>query len=213
MSRKERLLQLASRFVLALTLWVTVAPRAESAPNTGCAKFSQEEGGYRVSADFAIAAKRHNVITPPACLRAGDLLSIRPLRLNTDEYLVLQECKAADCAHAEVVRAWNFRGYMGPYPVLTNKVPIQPGTRYLLWMQHVPMPGTDSFQLIDRYGQPLVFRPVGRLTAYGYARRALKAATKRGPEKITKTRREDSTFVATFAGGSVVRIQALRPGS
>lgn len=210
---KSRLSPFASGFLLALALAVAIAARAESAPKAGCANFSKEEGGYRVSAAFSLAGARHNVIAPPACLRAGDLLSIRPLRLNPDEYLVLQKCEASDCAQAEVVRAWNSSGYMGPYPVLTHKVPIQAGARYLLWMQPVPMPGTSSFGLIERYGPPLVFKPLGRLTAYGYAQRALRAATRRGPATITEARREDSTFVATFAGGSVVRIQALRPGS
>jgi len=211
MRMKQRRFRLALGLLLALTLAVTIAPRAQSAPKAGCPKFSKEEGGYRISTAFSVAGERHNVITPPACLRAGDLLSIRPLRLNSDEYLVLQKCKPSDCAQAEVVRAWDSRGYMGPYPVLTDKVPIEAATRYLLWMQHVPLPGTGSFRLIERYGPPLVFKPVGRLTAYGYAQHALQAAARQGPETITRTRQEDSTFVAKFAGGSVVRMQALRP--
>jgi hypothetical protein len=49
------------------------------------------------------------------------------------------------------------------------------------------------------------------LTAFPYAQRALKAASKSGPERITSAVRQGATFVATFQGGSVVRMQALRP--
>ncbi|MGH8317047.1 MAG: hypothetical protein ACREUL_03595 [Steroidobacteraceae bacterium] len=34
-------------------------------------------------------------------------------------------------------------------PVLTNRIPIEEGVRYFLWMQHVPIPGTGSFRLIE----------------------------------------------------------------
>lgn len=207
--------QLASGFALALALpailalSAILAPRAQAAPEPGCPQFSAVQGGYQVSTAFSVVGEHHAVIVPPKCLRAGDLLSIRPLRLNADEYLVLQKCKQSGC---EVVRAWNSGGYMGPYPVLTNKTVIEAGELYLLWMQQVPIPGIGSFRLISRSGPPLVFEPIGRLTAFPYAQRALQAAKKRGPEKITKTARQGAAFVATFRGGSVVRMQALRPG-
>jgi hypothetical protein len=202
--------RLAAAFALALAS-ATPAPRAQSAPQPSCPRFTAVQGGYEVSAAFSVVGEQHAVIVPPKCLRAGDLLSIRPLRLNADEYLVLQKCKPAECSQAEVVRAWNSRGYMGPYPVLTDKIPLEAGTLYLLWMQHVPIPGTDIFRLIERHGPPLVFRPFGRLTAFPYAQRALKAASKSGPERITRAVRQGANFVATFQGGSVVRMQALRP--
>lgn len=196
----------------AVVLSVPNARRAESAPRSDCPQFSGEQGGYQVATVFSVDGAPHNVITVPKCLRAGDLLSIRPLRLNPDEYLVLQECKRSACSRAQIVRAWNSSGYMGPYPVLTDKIPIEDGARYLLWMQHVPLPGNGSFRLIERYGPPLVFKPAGALTAYGYARSALQNARKRGPERITKTAQAGTEFVVTFQGGSVVRMQALRPG-
>jgi hypothetical protein len=212
---KRWLSRFASGFALALVpaliLSIASANRAQSAPRFDCLQSSAERGGYEVSTAFSVDGARHNVIMLPKCLRAGDLLSIRPLRLNQDEYLVLQECKKAACAQAQVVRAWNSGGYMGPYPVLNDKIPIDDGARYLLWMQHVPLPGNGSFRLIDRYGPPLVFKPIGALTAYGYAQSALRAARGRGPERVTKTAQEGTAFVATFQGGSVVRMQALRP--
>jgi hypothetical protein len=195
-----------------LTLSVAITVRAQAAPGSDCPRFSAAQGGYQVSTAFSVDRAHHNLIALPRCLRAGDLLSIRPLRLNPDEYLVLQKCKRSACAQAKVVRAWNANGYMGPYPVLTDKIPIEDGARYLLWMQHVPMPGDGTFRLIDRNGPPLVFKPAGLLTAHGYAQSALEAAKKRGPERITNTVHKGTALVATFQGGSVVRMQALRPG-
>lgn len=202
----------ASVLVFVLVLSGSTARRAESAPRSDCAQFSAGQGGYQVSTAFSADGPHHTVITLPKCLRVGDLLSIRPLRLNPDEYLVLQECKPPACSRAQVVRAWNSSGYMGPYPVLTDKIPIEDGARYFLWMQRVPLPGTETFKLIDRYGPPLVFKPVGALTAYGYAQSALQKARRNGPERITKATQQRTTFVATFQEGSVVRMQALRPG-
>jgi hypothetical protein len=206
-----------SRLLSLLVLSGTAVPALVGTPSPaadagGCAVFSAAFGGYQLSASFALDAERHAVISPPACLRAGDLLSIRPLRLNPDEYLVLQKCNRADCTQAKVVRAWNSAGYMGPYPVLTDTIFIEEGVRYLLWMQRVHVPGQGIFSLIERDGPPLVFRPAGMLTAYGDSQRALRAALDRGPEPVKKATQEGSTFVATFEGGSVVRMKALRPG-
>jgi hypothetical protein len=206
---KRSLTWIASGLALALGLSRILIAGAEPAPQTACPKFSGEQGGYQVSTAFSVEGARHDVVTPPRCLRAGDLLSIWPLRLNADEYLVLQECKQSAC---EIVRAWNSSGYMGPYPVLGRTIPIEDGRRYLLWMQRVPMPGNESFRLINRHGPPLVFEPIGRLTAYGYAQSALRAAIRKGPERITRTVRKGTTFVATFEGGSVVRMRALHAG-
>jgi len=155
------------------------------------------------SSAFRIDPDRPGVILPPA----GDLLWIRPLRLNSDEYLILQKCIDADCSKAQVVRAWNAYGYMGPYPVLTNKVWAEPGVRYLLWMQRVPTSGTGSFRLYERDAPPLIFKPAGSRELF--YRADLKAAQEHGPARITKAQPEGETFVVTFEGGSVVRMQAL----
>jgi hypothetical protein len=204
--------RLSSGLLLVILLPLSGAASASDGAGEGCAAFAGSQGGYQVSAAFTVDAQRQAVVSPPTCLRAGDLLEIRPLRLNPDEYLVLQKCNPTDCSKAEVVRAWNSSGYMGPYPVLSKKIAVEGAVRYLLWMQHVPIPGNRTFSLIDRYGPPLLFKPQGRLTAFSDVQRALEAARERGPEKVSKTAEEDGAFVATFEGGSVVRLQALRPG-
>lgn len=163
-----------------------------------CASAPLTSGAFRIDAD------RPGVVLPPS----GDLLWIRPLRLNSDEYLILQKCLDADCAKAEVVRAWNAYGYMGPYPVLSNKVWAEPGVRYLLWLQRVPISGTGSFRLYQRDAPPLVFVPAGSLELF--QRADLKGAQEHGPSRIRKAETEGTIFVVTFEGGSVVRMQAQR---
>src|ERR1700722_8444444 len=166
-------------------------------------------GGYLVSANFTVDPERHTIISPPTEAGAGDLLSIRPLRLNADEYLVLQKCYSDDCSAAQVVRAWNAFGIMGPYPILSNKVPIEQGAKYLIWMQRIPTKGGDTFPLFTRDSPARVFSPAGPATIFDAA--DLKGALAHGPLVVTHSTKEGLTFVAKFEGGSVVRMQMLRP--
>jgi hypothetical protein len=221
------------RLPLIAALALSAVPVIAAEPSTAesaCPAFTAERGGPLISTAFGMinsagaelqarssvnlgqkSAAHGDAIVPPACLRRGDWLWIRPLRLNPDEYLILQKCDPADCTRAQVVRAWNFRGYMGPYPVPNERIPIEDGARYLLWMQHVHLPGGESFSLIERYGKPFVFDPVGHLVAFSYVQRALQAARARGPQPLKRASPDHASFVATFAGGSLVRMQALRP--
>ena len=198
---QSRIATLALLIVPALA-WSASAP---TAPATG---FTAHHGGYLIATDFTVDTERHGVISPPAEARAGDLLRIHPLRLNPDEYLLLQKCTSADCSKAEVVRAWNSRGYMGPYPVIANKITIEPGAKYFLWMQRIPANGGDTFALYERDSPPFVFIPTGARTARHAAE--IKAAQERGPSPVAKLAAVGSTSVATFEGGSVVRMQMLR---
>src|SRR5258708_19334651 len=94
-------------------------------------------GGYLVSTDFRIDSKNHAVIYLPVDARSGDLLSIRPLRLNNDEYLILQKCNSPDCTRARVVRAWNALGRMGHAFMTSNRIPIESGPPYSLYMHRI----------------------------------------------------------------------------
>jgi hypothetical protein len=98
---------------------------------------------------------------------------------------------------------------MGPYPVLANTVRVQTGGTYLLWLQRVPTQGTDSFRLYDRDAPPLTFKPQGSQMLLKFA--DLEAAHELGPSPIKIAKSERDQFVVTFAGGSVVRMQVLRP--
>jgi len=172
------------------------------------AEFQERSGGYLVSSAFSEDANRPGVIHPPASLSADDLLWIRPLRLNSDEYLILQKCVDPECGKAQVVRAWNAYGYMGPYPVLSNKVSVQAGVRYMLWMQRVPTKGNDSFMLIQPDAPPLIFEPAGSQQLFRAT--DLEAARQHGPAHIKRAQRDGADFIVTFEGGSVVRMRALR---
>ena len=198
----------AARRAPLAALLLTPAAGALAATDAACRSFTAHHDGYLISTAFTIDAERHAVISPPQC--AGALLWIRPLRLNADEYLILQKCTTADCSRAQVVRAWNNQGTMGPYPVLSSKIPIESGLRYLLWMQSVPLPGARTFRQIEREGQPLVFAPMGRTLQLEFAQQALAAARERGPTPVQSAVQKSSAYVATFRGGSSVWMRALR---
>ena len=199
------LLPLLGVTALAAPMTAAAAPEADDA----CRTFKPGAGGSLVSVAFSVDAERHAVISPPQC-RGEELLWIHPLRLNPDEYLILQKCASADCSKAEVVRAWNSYGHMGPYPVLTPQIPLENGVRYLLWMQRVPVPGNRTFREIERQGRPLVFAPFGSLLRLPWAREALAAAVARGPTPVQHSEQKDSAYVATFEGGSSVWMRAMR---
>jgi hypothetical protein len=170
--------------------------------------FATQYGGYRISNAFAVDPRNHAVISPPEGVLAGDLLWIRPLRLNADEYLILQRCKSADCSDAQVLRAWNAYGAMGPLPILSNKVRMEAGATYMIWMQRISINGGGTFPKFQSTSAPLVFAPSGPATLFAAA--DLGGARQRGPTPIAKASQEGAAFVATFQGGSVVRMQMLR---
>ena len=173
--------------------------------------FATQTAGYRVSNAFSIDPQNHSVVSPPEGALTGDLLWIRPLRLNADEYLVLQKCKSADCSEAQVLRAWNAYGAMGPLPILSNKVRMEAGATYMIWMQRISIKGGGTFPLFQSDSPPLAFAPSG--SAKLFAAADLQGARQRGPTPITKASQDGRDFVATFEGGSVVRMQMLRAGT
>jgi len=170
--------------------------------------FATHHGGYQISNEFTLDLQRHSVISPPQGADADDLLWIHPLRLNADEYLVLQRCNSADCSDAQVLRAWNAFGPMGPLRMTSNKVRMEAGAKYMIWMQRISVMGGDTFPLFERDSPSLVFAPAG--PARIVAASDLEGARKHGPTQITKTSKERGAFVVTFEGGSVVRMEMLR---
>ena len=191
-----------------LLLFGTLAAWAATTFGAETFKFSSQYGGYLVSTDFTVDSKDHAVISLPAGARAGDLLSIRPLRLNNDEYLILQKCSSPDCTEATVVRAWNALGHMGPDFISSNKVPVKAGARYMLWMQRISTQGGRTFSLYERNSPPLVFRPAG--SDQIFLASDLAGARKRGPTLVRESSKASGAFIAKFEGGSVVRMKLLR---
>jgi hypothetical protein len=188
---------------------IAMAPAWSAPPlNAMTSSAVAHHGGYQIFNQFTADPQQHTVISPPPDARSGDLLWIRPLRLNADEYLVLQKCSLADCSKAQVMRAWNAGGAMGWYPILSNKVRIEAGSKYMIWMQRISIKGGDSFSLYKRDSPPLVFAPQGPARLFAAA--DLKRARQSGPTPIAKSTVEGPAFVATFEGGSVVRMEMLR---
>jgi hypothetical protein len=173
--------------------------------------FASQYAGYQISNEFTIDPQGHRVISPPTGIGAGDLLWIRPLRLNGDEYLVLQKCNSADCTNAQVIRAWNAFGAMGPLPILSNKVRVDAGATYMIWLQRISVKGGDTFPQFERDSAPLVFAPAGPAKIVAAA--DLQGALKQGPTRISRSSKESGAFVVTFEGGSVVRMELLRTES
>jgi hypothetical protein len=173
--------------------------------------FATETAGYKTSNAFSIDPQNHSVVSPPEGARAGDLLWIHPLRLNADEYLILQRCKSAGCTDAQIVRAWNAYGAMGPLPIVSNKVRMEADTTYLIWMQRISVKGGGTFPQYQSASAPLTFVPSGSDKLFAAA--DLEGARQRGPTPIARASQEGRSFLATFQGGSVVRMQMLRDGS
>ena len=171
-------------------------------------QFAPQSGGYLVSTDFTVENKNHTVISLPSSARRGDLLSIRPLRLNNDEYLILQKCISPDCSAAQVVRAWNALGHMGRDLISSNKIPIESGVKYMLWMQRISTQGGNSFSLYQRNSPPLVLIPEGPAELFEAS--DLQSARDHGPTRIKESSTAGSAFIVTFEGGSVVRMKVLR---
>jgi hypothetical protein len=187
-----------------LSVFAVATPAAEQ-------EFASQFGGYLISTDFRIDGKSQAVIYLPAEARSGDLLSIRPLRLNNDEYLVLQKCDSPDCTQAQVVRAWNALGRMGHDLLMSNKIPVKTGVSYMLWMQRISTQGGNSFSLYKQNSPPLVLIPEGPPELFEAS--DLLGARERGPTRIQKSYVAGTAFVTKFEGGSVVRMQLLRAKS
>jgi hypothetical protein len=191
-----------------LLLFGTLAAWAATASGAEKTQFSSQYGGYRVSTDFTVGDKDHAVISLPVGARPGDLLSIRPLRLNNDEYLILQKCSSPACTDATVVRAWNALGHMGPDFISSNKIQVKAGAHYMLWMQRISTQGGKTFSLYERSSPALVFTPAG--SPQIFLASDLAGAQKRGPTPVDESSKESGAFIAKFEGGSVVRMKLLR---
>jgi len=162
-------------------------------------------GGYVISGDFRVDPKLSAVIFPSEVLNEGDGLSVQPLRMQDDEYLVLQECIVADCTQARLVRVW------GPSGGATRYVVPHSG-KYFIWLKAMPAgaapAGTGQwFTEFQTVGPPLTLTPIGMLAAY--SKKQIAAAEDTMPVRVVSSDIDNATFVATFEGGAVVRIKRM----
>lgn len=176
--------------------------------------YARQYGGYLISGDFKVDQRMPFVVFPAQALVKGDILSVRPINLNEDEYLVLQECASADCSKARIVRVWNAGGATGWVHNSENRVRISHENKYFIWLKRLPQVSFSScnfcdsrFTSFDPVSPPLTLIPEGELAAHHAAE--LAAAEKADPVRVASQVHEGATYVVTFVGGSKVRIQRM----
>lgn len=164
-----------------------------------------EYGGYVISGDFQVDPKLSAVIFPSEALNEGDVLSVAPLRMADDEYLVLQECASADCLDARLVRVWGA-------PVGPSRYVVPHTGKFFLWMKKIesgaaPAGTGQWFTNFKTAGPPLTLEPVGPLAAY--SKKQIAEAENDYPIRVVASKIENATFIATFEGGTVVRVKRM----
>jgi hypothetical protein len=186
--------------------------------------YSSQHGGYLVSGDFRVDAHMPSVVFPAQALVKDDILSIEPIHLQDDEYLVLQECASVDCHEASLVRYWNSND-IGGDDTRHNRVWITHENKYFIWLKRLPEVSGAScgqgwfkgysqtikcgghFTVFQQISAPLMLVPDGDLAAYHQD--ALQKAIQSDPVLVAKETHEGSTYVVTYEGGSTVRIRRM----
>jgi hypothetical protein len=194
---------------------VQAAPPSTELPRvTVTAPYTTTHGGYVISSDFRVDPRMPSVVFPAQALQQDDILSIRPVHLNPDEYLVLQECAQADCAQAANVRVWNSAGavntYVGANP---ERIWIKHENKYFIFLKRLPLvTGAcggcgDSFTSFEPVSPPMTLYPRGQAASMMQAELAGHAEDPAIP--VVSQSHEESEYVVRFEGGSVVRIKRM----
>ena len=209
---------------LALTSLVASAQTTLPAVKVTAPAYSSQHGGYLISGDFKVDPRMPSVVFPAQALVKDDILSIEPIHLQDDEYLVLQECASADCHEASIVRFWNSDD-IGGADTRRNRVWITHQNKYFIWLKRLPEvsgvscgqgwfkfePNTtrcsSHFTSFEQISPPLMLIPNGDLTAFHED--ALQTAIKADPVHVAEEAHEGSTYVVTYKGGSAVRIRRM----
>jgi hypothetical protein len=175
---------------------------------TVTAPCTKHYGGYVISGDFKVDPRMPYVVFPAQALVKDDILSVRPLRLNDDEYLVLQECAVADCSLAHLVRVWGHTGALTPIGNNDYRIWITHENKYFIWLMRLPdIPSPVGFTQFSLISPPLTLIPAGREAALH--RFELQDEKISHPIPVKSSMHEGATFVVTYAGGSVVRIRRM----
>lgn len=175
---------------------------------TVTAPYTEHHGGYLISGDFKVDPRMPDVVFPARALVKDDILSVWPLRLNDDEYLVLQECASADCSQAHLVRVWGHTGALTPVGNNDYRVWIRHENKYFIWLMRLPdIPSAVGFTQFLLISPPLTLIPTGNAAAFH--RVELQNGKISHPVPVKSSRHEGATFIVTFAGGSVVRIRRM----
>jgi hypothetical protein len=165
-----------------------------------------------------------SVVFPAQALVRDDLLSIEPVHLQDNEYLILQECASADCHEASPVRFWSSDN-LGGDDTRHNRVWITHENKYFLWLKRLPDVSGQScgqgwfkfdattrkcgglFTSFQQISPPLMLIPSGDLAAYH--QHVLQKAIQADPVQVAQQTHEGSTYVVTYEGGSTVRVRRM----
>ncbi|WP_157798603.1 hypothetical protein [Dyella ginsengisoli] len=201
------------RFLAFACLMPLAAVGQTSLPGvTVTAPYTRTHGGYLISGNFRVDPRMPTVVFPAKALVKDDILSVQPVHLNDDEYLVLQECATADCRTAHVVRVWNADGAVGPIRHSESRVWIRHENKYFIWMQRMPviqggcMGCASHFVAFKPFSPPMTLVPVGLEVANN---RTTLDSTPPQAVPVVKEVHEGATFVVRFKGGSAVRIKRM----
>ncbi len=188
------------------------------------APYSSLHGGYLISGDFKVDPRMPSVVFPAQALVTDDILSIEPVHLQDNEYLILQECASADCHEASLVRFWSSDG-IGGDDTRRNRVWITHENKYFIWLKRLPaltglscsQPSSrddttrtkcgNHFTTFQQVSPPLMLIPTGELAAYNQD--VLKKAILADPVQVVQQTHEGSTYVVTYEGGSTVRVRRM----
>ncbi|MBB6183579.1 hypothetical protein [Oleiagrimonas soli] len=181
--------------------------------------WERRHGGYLISGDFRVNPKLPYMVYPGQALTHGDVLSVQPVNLQDNEYLVLQECVTQRCDEAKIVRVWNTNGSIATAPQMHagDRIMIPHENKYFIYLKRLPEvpfhPSCDAcdthFRSFALFSPPLTLIPNGLLSAH--YQHELEKTDREPPQKVVSEKHEGATFVITFDGGSTVRIKRMRP--
>lgn len=188
---------------------VNLPPLEVTAP-----RFSEQHGGYLISGDFTVDPRMPSVIFPTQAFVRDDIVSVQPVHLNDDEYLVLQECASQDCSTAKVVHVWSAAGPSSLQHAGGTRIRIREEGKYFFWLKqlpNVPISPCDScgthYMIFGQFGPPLTLEPRGDLAARTQTQ--LRNAETSEPIPVATTRHDGYTFIATYVGGSRIHLQRM----
>lgn len=206
--------RIARAFAMAWPLFVPafVAAQTELPGVTVTAPYTTSHGGYLISGNFKVDPRMPTVVFPAEALVQDDILSVQPVHLGENEYVVLQECATADCHMAHVVRVWNVDGAIGTVQNSDWRVWIKHQNKYFIWMQRMPaLQGrcfdcASHFIAFEPFSPPMTLQPMGQEAA---SNRSLLTAHPPQAVPVVQQVHEGSTFVVHFEGGATVRIRRM----
>ena len=186
----------------------TLAPVQVTAP-----AYTSHHGGYLISGDFKTDPHIPSVVFPSQALVADDILSVQPVYLADDDYLVVQECASADCSSASIVRVWNPGGAATASQNSEDRILIRHENKYWIWLKHFPEPlacadcQTHYYTSFEPFSPPMVLMPSGELAAFN--KDAIVEARAENPVPVKSQSHDGSTFVVTYDDGTTVRIRRM----